>query len=105
MLGRFARSSLTSAFAAVRAPAAASAFGPSPSSLLQLQAKRRLTGLVVGVPKESLDGELRVALAPESVKKLKKAGVTVKIQVRADRRLIGAPCSFVVDIIFPARMR
>jgi hypothetical protein len=83
MLGRFARSSLTSAFAAVRAPAAASAFGPSSqSSLLQLQAKRRLTGLVVGVPKESLDGELRVALAPESVKKLKKAGVTVKIQVR-----------------------
>ncbi len=147
MLGRFARSSLTSAFAAVRAPTA-SAFGPqvracvqrsrdnrivnnprnlftakpkaqlglsirqhrlthtirsgalslpprrlsrdvpshlneqqSSSSLLPLQAKRRLTGLVVGVPKESLDGELRVALAPESVKKLKKAGVTVKIQV------------------------
>jgi hypothetical protein len=51
------------------------------SSLLQLHAKRRLTGLVVGVPKESLDGELRVALAPESVKKLKKAGVAVKIQV------------------------
>jgi hypothetical protein len=81
MLGRFARSSLTSAFAAVRAPASASAFGPSQLQL-QMQAKRRLTGLVVGVPKESLDGELRVALAPESVKKLKKAGVTVKIQVR-----------------------
>jgi NAD/NADP transhydrogenase alpha subunit len=37
----------------------------------------------VGVPKESLEGEHRVAIAPESVKKLKKAGVTVKVQASA----------------------
>ncbi len=50
---------------------------------VQQTQKRDLTGLVIGVPKESLEGELRVAIAPESVKKLKKAGAIVKVQSQA----------------------
>lgn len=53
------------------------------SSRMAALSKRNLQGLVVGVPKESLEGEHRVAIAPESVKKLKKAGVTVKVQSSA----------------------
>ena len=42
--------------------------------------RRDLQGLIVGVPKESLDGEYRVALVPGNVVKLKKAGATVRIE-------------------------
>jgi len=38
---------------------------------------------VVGVPKESIEGEERVALTPPNVVKLKKAGATIKIQTGA----------------------
>ena len=41
---------------------------------------RGLQGLVVGVPKESLEGEHRVAVVPGNVIKLKKAGATVKLE-------------------------
>jgi NAD(P) transhydrogenase len=44
---------------------------------------RALQGLVVGVPKESIDGEMRVALTPVNVVKLRKAGVTVNIETDA----------------------
>jgi H+-translocating NAD(P) transhydrogenase len=44
---------------------------------------RSLQGLVVGVPKESFDGERRVAIAPVHVAKLKKAGATVNIEAGA----------------------
>lgn len=44
---------------------------------------RGLQGLSVGVPKESLDGEFRVALTPPNVIKLKKAGAIVKIETGA----------------------
>jgi NAD(P) transhydrogenase len=55
-----------------------------PSSLTtQSVVQRGLQGLVVGVPKESLEGEHRVALVPGSVVKLKKAGATVKIEAGA----------------------
>ena len=43
-------------------------------------ALRGLQGLVVGVPKEILDGEHRVAMVPINVVKLKKAGATVRIE-------------------------
>ena len=43
-------------------------------------AKRGLQGLVVGVPKESLPGEERVAMNPTLAAKLIKNGATVKIQ-------------------------
>ena len=42
--------------------------------------KRNLQGLVIGVPKESLEGELRVGLVPVNVTKLIKAGASVKIE-------------------------
>ena len=45
-----------------------------------VQQVRTLQGLVVGVPKESIEGEGRVALTPVHVAKLKKAGATVKIE-------------------------
>lgn len=44
---------------------------------------RGLQGLVVGVPKESFEGERRVAIAPIHVTKLKKAGATVNIEAGA----------------------
>lgn len=44
---------------------------------------RTLQGLVVGVPKESLEGEMRVALTPVNVVKLKKAGAEVNIEKNA----------------------
>lgn len=44
---------------------------------------RNLQGLVVGVPKESFEGERRVAIAPVHVAKLKKAGATVNIEAGA----------------------
>jgi NAD(P) transhydrogenase len=47
------------------------------------QVKRDLQGLVVGVPKESLEGEQRVAIVPGNVTKLKKAGATIKIETGA----------------------
>ena len=51
--------------------------------LNKLIQQRQLQGLVIGVPKESLEGEQRVALTPPNVIKLKKAGATVKIQTGA----------------------
>ena len=42
--------------------------------------RRNLVGLVVGVPKEILEGEHRVAIVPVNVLKLKKAGATVRIE-------------------------
>ena len=47
------------------------------------QQLRSLQGLVVGVPKESLEGEQRVALVPSNVTKLLKAGATVHIERNA----------------------
>ena len=44
---------------------------------------RTLTNLVLGVPKESIEGEDRVALTPVHVQKLKKAGATIKIEAGA----------------------
>lgn len=44
---------------------------------------RNLQGLVIGVPKESLEGEARVALTPVNVVKLKKAGAIVNIESNA----------------------
>ena len=44
---------------------------------------RSLQGLVVGVPKESLEGERRVAIAPIHVTKLTKAGASVNIETGA----------------------
>ena len=54
---------------------------------------RGLQGLVVGVPKESLEGEHRVALVPGNVVKLKKAGASVKIESGA-----GAMSGFTDDL-------
>jgi NAD(P) transhydrogenase len=54
-------------------------FGRSATS----QQVRQLQGLVIGVPKETLEGEERVALTPPNVVKLKKAGATVRIQAGA----------------------
>jgi len=42
-----------------------------------------LQGLVVGVAKETKDGEARVALTPAHVTKLKKAGAAIKVEVGA----------------------
>ena len=47
------------------------------------QPQRSLQGLVVGVPKESLEGENRVALVPSNVVKLKKAGASIWIEQNA----------------------
>ena len=44
---------------------------------------RSLQGLVVGVAKESKEGEARVALTPVHVAKLKKAGASVKVELGA----------------------
>ncbi len=44
---------------------------------------RNLQGLVIGVPKESLEGESRVALTPVNVVKLKKAGAIINIESNA----------------------
>jgi alanine dehydrogenase len=43
-------------------------------------AKRNLQGLTIGVPKEVIEGEGRVALTPPHVIKLVKAGASVKIE-------------------------
>lgn len=45
--------------------------------------QRGLKGLVVGLPKEQLPGEHRVALAPTSVHKLVGKGVTVQVEAGA----------------------
>ena len=50
------------------------------SKLKLVQQQRSLQGLVVGVPKEILDGEHRVAIVPLNVIKLAKAGATVRIE-------------------------
>ena len=42
--------------------------------------KRNLQGLVVGVPKETLPGEERVAMTPSLVTKLKKQGASINIE-------------------------
>jgi len=44
---------------------------------------RRLTGLTIGVPKESLEGEHRVAMTPAHVIKLKKSGALLRIENNA----------------------
>jgi NAD(P) transhydrogenase len=44
---------------------------------------RTLTGLTVGVPKETLEGEERVAITPPNVVKLVKAGASVSIEKNA----------------------
>ncbi len=44
---------------------------------------RNLQGLVIGVPKESFEGEARVALTPVNVIKLKKAGAVINIETNA----------------------
>ncbi len=40
-------------------------------------------GIVIGVPKESVEGETRVALIPEDVSKLRESGVRVLVQKEA----------------------
>ncbi len=55
---------------------------PQKVHLMSMQS-RSLQGLVVGVPKESFEGERRVAIAPVHVAKLKKAGATVNIEAGA----------------------
>ena len=45
-----------------------------------IQQERGLQGLVIGVPKEILEGEHRVAIVPVNVVKLKKAGAIVRIE-------------------------
>jgi len=50
---------------------------------LQYQTQRGLQGLTVGVPKETIEGEHRVALTPLHIIKLKKAGVSVSIEKNA----------------------
>ena len=47
---------------------------------LNVAISRQLNGLVIGVPKETLPGEARVALTPAHVIKLKKAGAKVRVQ-------------------------
>lgn len=42
--------------------------------------------MIIGVPREIRDGENRVAIAPESVKKLIKAGMSVAVQTGAGER-------------------
>ena len=54
--------------------------GKTPAPVGVSFAKRGLQGLVVGVPKETLDGEERVAMTPTLAAKLIKNGATVKIQ-------------------------
>lgn len=49
----------------------------------KIPSKRTLNNLVIGVPKESLEGEYRVALTPPHVTKLKKAGATIQIEAGA----------------------
>jgi alanine dehydrogenase len=44
---------------------------------------RNLQGLTIGVPRESLDGECRVAITPTNVVKLTKAGAKVRIESNA----------------------
>lgn len=53
------------------------------ANLQSVTSKRALQGLVVGVPKEVTPEEERVAITPANVTKLKKAGVTVKIEGNA----------------------
>lgn len=48
-----------------------------------LQRIRGLQGLIVGLPKEQLQGEHRVALAPVSVGKLAGKGVVVRVEAGA----------------------
>lgn len=45
--------------------------------------RRGLKGLIVGVPKESLEGEKRVALVPSSIVKLVKAGAQINVETNA----------------------
>ncbi len=52
----------------------------NPSKYRLLQSKRGLQGLTIGVPKESIAGEERVALVPLHVTKLKKVGAIVNIE-------------------------
>jgi H+-translocating NAD(P) transhydrogenase subunit alpha len=46
----------------------------------------RVSGTIIGVPRESLPGERRVAASPESVKKLVARGFTVRVQRDAGER-------------------
>jgi NAD(P) transhydrogenase len=48
--------------------------------IVQSSQKRGLQGLTIGVPKESAEGEERVAVVPIHVAKLKKAGAVINIQ-------------------------
>jgi len=47
------------------------------------QVQRNLQGLVIGLPKENLEGEHRVALIPSNVTKLTKAGAMIKMESNA----------------------
>jgi alanine dehydrogenase len=44
---------------------------------------RNLQGLTIGVPKETLEGEARVAITPNNVIKLVKAGAFVRVETSA----------------------
>lgn len=52
----------------------------SPFAGLNDQFARRLHGLTIGVPKEDLEGEFRVALHPENIDKLIKKGAAVNVE-------------------------
>jgi H+-translocating NAD(P) transhydrogenase len=53
---------------------------------------RNLQGLIIGVPKETLEGECRVAITPTNVVKLTKSGAKVRIEASAGE-LSGFPDS------------
>lgn len=58
--------------------------GGSQSQIYHLRSiQRNLQGLTIGVPKESLEGECRVAITPNNVVKLTKSGAKVRIESSA----------------------
>lgn len=78
---------------------------------------RNLQGLVVGVPKESFEGERRVAMAPVHVVKLVKAGATVNIEagagagslyfdeayIKAGAKMVGSDEAWKADVVAKVR--
>jgi NAD(P) transhydrogenase len=61
----------------------ASKFGRKLTFKPSVTQQRNLQGLVIGVPKESHEGEARVALTPVNVVKLVKSGAAVHIEKNA----------------------
>ncbi len=77
MLGRFIRTPVVGGFSR----ATASNIGiQGRNGIAMSNQTRGLQGLVVGIPKESLEGEERVALTPPHAAKLIKAGAVVNVE-------------------------